>query len=323
MDVIAAKCARRAQQMREYRRNNPEARRKNNERAKQYRIEKPEQMQIWRLQNKDHIKAYKQEEIRKRQINRLTLEGRISDLRLYCSSQDKTYKRIADTPITAESITSLYKQQNGRCIYTSVELRPENGIYQMSVDRLDSTIGHSVENCALTTLPVNRFKSNMSVNELKQLLYKIKFNANRYHTFTEYTDLSTNANNKIGNLMGDLKRRAKKANLPHEITLDNFKIWRKQISDRCQISGVPVTWEPHRWNTGSIDRIDSSKGYTLDNIQLVIWPINMMKNDLTHAEAIEVFNYTMNGFENVYRQTITNPIEFTDKDWNELLQMMN
>lgn len=42
-----------------------------------------------------------------------------------------------------------------------------------------------------------------------------------------------------------------------------------------------------RVNTNlSIDRIDSSKGYTKDNVQLVTMAANQMKNDLTLDELI-------------------------------------
>lgn len=38
----------------------------------------------------------------------------------------------------------------------------------------------------------------------------------------------------------------------------------------------------------SIDRIDSSKGYTKDNIQLVVRKVNMMKQHYTQEEFIEI-----------------------------------
>lgn len=42
-----------------------------------------------------------------------------------------------------------------------------------------------------------------------------------------------------------------------------------------------------RVNTNlSIDRIDSAKGYTRDNVQLVTMAANQMKNDLTIDELV-------------------------------------
>jgi len=51
----------------------------------------------------------------------------------------------------------------------------------------------------------------------------------------------------------------------------------------CALSGVPLVFDPVTSNispntSASLDRIDSSKGYTLDNVQWVHKEINWMKN---------------------------------------------
>ena len=38
--------------------------------------------------------------------------------------------------------------------------------------------------------------------------------------------------------------------------------------------------------TASLDRIDSSKGYTIDNVQWVHKKVNMMKKDMSDSEFI-------------------------------------
>lgn len=40
----------------------------------------------------------------------------------------------------------------------------------------------------------------------------------------------------------------------------------------------------------SIDRIDSDKGYTIDNVQLVCMAVNQMKSDLTNEELMYFCN---------------------------------
>jgi hypothetical protein len=60
-------------------------------------------------------------------------------------------------------------------------------------------------------------------------------------------------------------------------------IWDKQ-SGLCAISGVPMTYTKGAGRVPtnlSIDRIDSSLGYTLDNIQLVCYQANLMKSELS------------------------------------------
>lgn len=40
----------------------------------------------------------------------------------------------------------------------------------------------------------------------------------------------------------------------------------------------------------SLDRIDSSKGYTKDNVQLVAFIVNYMKNALSESEFLTICN---------------------------------
>jgi hypothetical protein len=54
----------------------------------------------------------------------------------------------------------------------------------------------------------------------------------------------------------------------------------------CPILGIPL-----RWNIGeakddsySFDRVDSSKGYSFDNIQILSLKANRAKNNLTETE---------------------------------------
>lgn len=52
-------------------------------------------------------------------------------------------------------------------------------------------------------------------------------------------------------------------------------------------------------NKVSIDRLDSSKGYTIDNIVLTDYRINVMKNDLSVSEfknLIELIHSNISNF---------------------------
>lgn len=58
-----------------------------------------------------------------------------------------------------------------------------------------------------------------------------------------------------------------------------------EIGYRCELSGVKFNMDDSRSPAHpSIDRIDSSCGYTKDNCQIVCCSINYAKNDLTQAE---------------------------------------
>jgi hypothetical protein len=74
-------------------------------------------------------------------------------------------------------------------------------------------------------------------------------------------------------------RRAAKAGRPCDITAaDLMELWKLQRG-RCQYSGVVMTPAVGRPNTLSVERIDSSRGYTRDNVILVCDFANRMKLD--------------------------------------------
>jgi hypothetical protein len=59
---------------------------------------------------------------------------------------------------------------------------------------------------------------------------------------------------------------------------------------KCVLSGVKLTFQRNSGDestTASLDRIDSSKGYTIDNIQWVHKWVNIMKQDMLDEEFID------------------------------------
>ena len=72
------------------------------------------------------------------------------------------------------------------------------------------------------------------------------------------------------------------------ITVEHLHdVWQKQ-KGLCAYIKLPLSSEAHLFNTLSLDRIDSNKDYTADNIQLVCVPINRMKSDMTEDRFIEL-----------------------------------
>lgn len=71
--------------------------------------------------------------------------------------------------------------------------------------------------------------------------------------------------------------RAKKKNIEWNLNLEFLLLlWEKQ-KGKCAYSGVPLTYEDNHSHTISLDRIDSSKGYTEDNVQYVCTIVNYIK----------------------------------------------
>lgn len=83
-----------------------------------------------------------------------------------------------------------------------------------------------------------------------------------------------------------------------DLTLEQLvSLWNKQ-EGKCAISGVEMSYQrnkrQHNMNNCSVDRIDSSGNYTIDNIQLVCWIVNRMKGENTTEDLIQWCNHIIN-----------------------------
>ena len=77
------------------------------------------------------------------------------------------------------------------------------------------------------------------------------------------------------------KRRAEKRNIEFSLTKDLIK--QKFPKDSiCPVTKKPFKYDVKNRNQNpTIDRIDNTKGYTYDNIVIVSYIVNKIKNDLT------------------------------------------
>ena len=79
--------------------------------------------------------------------------------------------------------------------------------------------------------------------------------------------------------------------LEWKLTLDDIADLMEEQNNRCALTGLSIEFPEvgHPQNApASIDRIDSSKGYVRDNIQLVVKRINMMKQQYSQDEVIDM-----------------------------------
>jgi len=91
---------------------------------------------------------------------------------------------------------------------------------------------------------------------------------------------------------GRIIRNAKIRNLSHQLGTPKegkqflYDLLHNKQAGRCALSGLPISisntikGDMHGESTASLDRIDSSKGYTRDNVQWVHKDVNKMKMDL-------------------------------------------
>ena len=78
------------------------------------------------------------------------------------------------------------------------------------------------------------------------------------------------------------------------ITIDDvLRILQKQ-KYKCVYTGVKLSWEYNNPYKASIDRIDSSKGYTPDNIQIVSFIVNQAKSNLDDKTFLKMVKQIYN-----------------------------
>lgn len=79
-----------------------------------------------------------------------------------------------------------------------------------------------------------------------------------------------------GRVISKLKRDAEKRGIDFKITLEDIQEKYEQQHHCCALTGIPVLFGMN----ASVDRIDSEKDYTKDNIQVVLSVVNIMKRDI-------------------------------------------
>jgi hypothetical protein len=98
-----------------------------------------------------------------------------------------------------------------------------------------------------------------------------------------------------GARVSEIKFRAKKRKI--DFDLDAKFLWNLYIKQnkKCAITGIGIDLD----TDGSLDRIDSSKGYVKDNVWWTTKDINKMKLDFSLKEFIQLCEYVVKNKENI------------------------
>jgi len=96
----------------------------------------------------------------------------------------------------------------------------------------------------------------------------------------------------------EMRRCAKRRNIEFNITILELENLLEQQNFKCKLSGLIINcsrsadrnYSTYQEQTASLDRIDSSKGYIIDNIQWVHKDVNNSKQDYNQDYFIELCN---------------------------------
>jgi uncharacterized membrane protein len=124
----------------------------------------------------------------------------------------------------------------------------------------------------------NKVKEQYRRNKSKQIVYKIK-NYPRY-------------------LLNRARRRAKQFNLEFDLIIDDVK-----IPEYCPVLKIPliaptIDARKRTNNTPTLDRINNSKGYIKNNVFVISWRANRLKDNMTIEEVESLLQYMKYGGNN-------------------------
>ena len=88
--------------------------------------------------------------------------------------------------------------------------------------------------------------------------------------------------------INQIKRRSTKKGIECTITKADLV-----IPELCPVLGIPLDRSSNTRsdNSPSVDRIDNTKGYTVDNIRVISWRANRLKNDASIDEIEAILKY--------------------------------
>ena len=196
--------------------------------------------------------------------------------------------------ITIDDAWNAYINQKGTCALSGVPLlfntnHNDRNSKTASLDRIDSTKGYVNGNIQWIHKTLNKMKMDLQLNEFINLC-RLIVNPLSHAELNDSVNIKLHNNNfkgykNISNTkFNEIKRGAIGRNIYFDITI--VDMWNKFIDQGgyCALTGLPIEFK-YKKNSASLDRIDSSMGYTIDNIQWVHTTINTkLKQTLTETQ---------------------------------------
>lgn len=106
-------------------------------------------------------------------------------------------------------------------------------------------------------------------------------------------------------MLSNAKYRANRKGWDFDLTKEDIINMRTKQNNKCVFSGVELNWEASDklvqricpFDRVSLDRIDSTKGYTRDNVQLVTDFCNRIKAWYPEADILKFCQYVVENFK--------------------------
>jgi hypothetical protein len=157
----------------------------------------------------------------------------------------------------------LIKKGDSLLCYKCLEYKPESSFYDRENNSCKTRNGKS-QKCSDCTNKANEYWRNIEKSTVEGTLRIALIRA---------------------------KNSCKKRKLEFDLTYDFLLDLLKKQEYKCAITKLELTnTNNYEYKTISIDRINSNFGYTKNNVHLVCWVVNQMKNDMSFGDFINWCN---------------------------------
>lgn len=212
----------------------------------------------------------------------------------WCTIRDSAKKRGINLCISIEDAQKKFDEQKKLCYFTGEALtHPQfhgDYTYTASLDRLDSNLDYTYNNVVWVSKDINIIKQTCNEQEFLDWCKQIYLYQNGLY-IPEKREIIIHEYSKnykgIGNLSQSFYFTIERGAILRNIVfnLSKEELWNKYLEQNgiCAISGVNIDINSNyskfrKLQTASLDRINNSLGYTLDNVNWIHKTLNPMKN---------------------------------------------
>ena len=216
----------------------------------------------------------------------------------WCQVKRSTSRRSIDFNIDIKCCWEIFEKQQGKCIYSDlpiyfgVDAQHES---TASLDRIDSEKPYNVDNIQWVHKNINKMKCIFDEEKFIKLCKDISFYKKPFEIIP-YIQTRKTPKNFAG--IGEIRNHkfssicygAKKRNIVMGLSIN--QIWELFIKQggKCALTGYPITFgiKAVDESTASLDRIDSAKGYIIENVQWVHKDVNHIKWNFSQDKFFEL-----------------------------------
>lgn len=196
-------------------------------------------------------------------------------------------KGAGGVSIHPHDLEAVFLQQGGKCPLTGLDMQltaPPRHPLLPSLDRIDPSVGYHPTNVRFVCYFANLLKRDFTDEDVFTLLNSFRARTPEQGPLPSPPEIHAKLRGCYRNAM----RRTRESKWTTDLTLaDLYQLYQDQ-EGRCAVTGRILGTTPLTPFTMSIDRIDSSKHYTRDNVHLVCLSINIAKLDHPLPDFLDI-----------------------------------